>query len=273
MTKKSAVLLLTIASVACGKNSPTAPTTTTPPTTTAPPVQTRVIAVTGSLTFGQVFVGAERELTMTITNSGTATLTVRGLSVTGGLADHLFASWSSGTIAAGASQAVVVRFAPRAGGTFSGTVIVEADHTSGTNTLAISATALFNAAGTWTGSYIVDRCEGTGSVQDLLCSTQRGVFPPGSVLPIRITLTQNGSSLSGTVSFGQVTGPVSGVISADGVLTLQGTATATVLSATISTWSTRVSGNGMTGNVTYNVTMSTAPGVGVLGARLSNVTR
>ena len=49
-------------------------------------------------------------------------------------------SWTSGTIAPGASQAATIRFAPTEERTYSGTITVNADHTSGTNTMAISGT-------------------------------------------------------------------------------------------------------------------------------------
>ncbi|HYC00445.1 MAG TPA: choice-of-anchor D domain-containing protein [Candidatus Limnocylindrales bacterium] len=273
MMTRTATLMLAIFAAACGSSSSPANTPTGPSTQQPPPAQTRILAITGSLTFGQVFVGASRDLTITLANSGTATLTVRGLSITGGLANHFFTSWTSGTIGPGGSQVITITFAPESGGSFSGTITIDADHTSGTNTIPVTATALFNAAGTWRGNYVVERCDGTGSVQDLLCSTQRGVFPPGSLLPIRLSFSQNGASLAGTVEFGQVTGPVSGVIGNDGTITLQGTATSGTLTAAISTWSTRVSGNSMAGTVTYNVTVSGTPGIGVLVARLSGVSR
>ncbi|OQX12061.1 MAG: hypothetical protein BWK80_44140, partial [Desulfobacteraceae bacterium IS3] len=47
-------------------------------------------------------------------------------------------SWSSGTIAAGGSKSVTVTFKPTAVQTYSGTVTVNSDKTSGTNTIAIS---------------------------------------------------------------------------------------------------------------------------------------
>ena len=50
------------------------------------------------------------------------------------------------------------------------------DQTSGSNTMPISGNAMGPAmAGTWSGRYIVERCDGTGSVQDYFCSS-RGFF-------------------------------------------------------------------------------------------------
>ena len=76
---RSLVLALLPFTLACGggKSTPTSPSSTTPP------AATRIIAVSGNLAFGDVPVGSQRELTYTITNSGNATLTVTGTTVTG----------------------------------------------------------------------------------------------------------------------------------------------------------------------------------------------
>lgn len=253
----------------CGgsDSNPTAPTPQATPT--------RIINVSGNLAFGDVVVGSSKPATLTITNSGNSVLNVTGLNVTGGLGSHTNASWTNGQIGAGASQSVTVNFAPTAAGNYSGTVTVNADHTAGTNTISISGNALTNTpfAGVWTGTYIVEQCNGTGSAQDLFCSANRGLYPVGTSLPIRLTLSQNGSSVSGTVEFGQVTGPVTGVVSSGGTLTLQGTATNGQTSGAISSWSTRVAGNSMEGNFSYNATFVGLPGVSAVSARLGRMTR
>lgn len=253
----------------CGGDS--TPTTPTPPSAAA----TRIVNVSGNLGFGDVVVGNSRSANLTISNSGNAVLNVSGLTVTGGLASHTNASWTQGQIGAGASQSVTINFAPTSPGTFSGTLAVNGDQTGGTNTIAISGTALTDTpfAGTWTGNYVVEQCNGTGSVQDLLCSNNHGIFPPGTALPIRLVLTQNGNSVSGTFSLGQVTGVASGVVSPAGTLTLQGTGTGGTVTATLTSWSTRVIGNSMEGNFTYNASVQGAPGVGVVVTRLDRVTK
>ncbi|MEZ5288349.1 MAG: choice-of-anchor D domain-containing protein [Vicinamibacterales bacterium] len=263
----SLVLLSVVAG--CGKgSSPTGPSSTT--STSTP---TRIIAVSGNLAFGDVPVGGQRDLSYTITNSGNATLTVTGTTVSGGLSSYLTASWTRGTIAPGASQTVSVRFSPTASGAFSGVVTVNGDQTGGSNTVPISAMATAPPLdGVWSGRYIVDRCDGTGSVQDYFCSA-RGVFPPGTSLPIALSLTQNGSSVTGTFSLGQVTGVANGTVNAGGTLVLQGTATSGTLTAQLSSWSTTVSGSSMTGTFTYNASIGGIPGVAVVVSRLSGVTR
>jgi len=58
---------------------------------------TRVISLSGNLAFGTVETGKTAELTFTIGNSGTGTLSVTGITVPGGYSP----SWTSGTIGAG----------------------------------------------------------------------------------------------------------------------------------------------------------------------------
>lgn len=88
-----------------------------------------------------------------------------------------------------------------------------------------------------------------------------------------MNLSQNGSSVSGVFALGAVTGVANGVVSAGGVLTLQGTATSGQATATITSWSTRVQGNVMEGSITYNFTVAGTPGVGVVVTRLGRVTK
>ncbi|MGE0816161.1 MAG: choice-of-anchor D domain-containing protein [Vicinamibacterales bacterium] len=254
--------------VACGKggSSPTGPSSTS----SSP---TRIIAVSGNLAFGDVPVGDQRDLTYTITNSGNATLTVTGTTISGGLASQTLFSFTQGAIAPGDSRTVTVRFQPTTAGSYSGVITVNGDQTSGNNTTPISGTATAPLAqGNWSGRYVVERCDGTGSVQDYFCSA-RGVFPPGTSLPISLSLTQNGSSVSGTFSLGQVTGVANGTVNAGGTLVLQGTATSGTLTAQLSSWNTTVSGSSMTGTFTYNASIGGIPGVAVVVSRLSGVTR
>lgn len=259
-------VVFALVAAACGGGDSATPTSPTPS-------NTKIINVSGNLAFGTVDVGGQRDQTMTISNTGTAALTVTGLTVSGGVASQMTASWTSGTIAAGGSQPVTVRFQPTAAGTYNGVITVNADHTAGTNSLAFSATASSSFGGVWQGSYVIERCDGTGSLQDLLCSSNRGSFPVGTSLPLRLNLTQINNSVTGTASFGQVTGTVNGTVTGDGALTLQGTATGGTLSVQITSWSTRVQGNAMTGNMTYNASVTGVPGVGVVSSRLQNVTR
>ena len=104
------------------------------------------------------------------------------------------------------------------------------------------------------------------------CAARIGAYPVGTTLPISMTLSQIGGSVTGTFALGQVTGRVNGSVN-NGVLTLAGSATSGTLTATISSWNTRLNGNSMEGNINYNFTAVGFGGVGALTTRLSNVTR
>lgn len=131
------ILLLagTVSACGGGGGTPTAPTPAVPPVT-------RIINLSGNLAFGEVQVGSSRAATFTIANGGNATLTVNGLNATGGIVSQSTASWTSGQIAPGASQQVTITFRPTTAGVYSGTLTVDADHTSGSNTLPISGMAI-----------------------------------------------------------------------------------------------------------------------------------
>jgi hypothetical protein len=135
--KKFLTVSFLIGCAACGSSSPSAPSS--PPATTPTPAQTRIIALSGSLAFGNVQVGAQPTLAFTIANTGNATLTISGVSITTGLSVFA-ANWTSGTIAAGSSQTVTVQFVPTAAQTYGGTISIIGDQTSGPNTIAVSGT-------------------------------------------------------------------------------------------------------------------------------------
>jgi hypothetical protein len=126
-------------------------------------------------------------------------------------------------------------------------------------------------SGRWTGNYIIDRCDGTGSVQDLLCGTRRGLFPTGTSLPITLDLTQSGSAVSGTMSLGQITGVVSGAVRTNGLLTLSGVARSGTATATLTFWDTRATGSVMDGFFNFNATYVDIPGIAAISARLGSV--
>jgi kumamolisin len=105
----------------------------------APP--TKIISLSGNLSFGSVTAGQLPTATMTINNSGNTTLTVSGISYPSGFSGN----WSSGAIAAGGSQIVTVTFAPASAASYGGNITVTSDATSGTNTIPASGTGIGRA--------------------------------------------------------------------------------------------------------------------------------
>jgi uncharacterized protein YkwD len=96
------------------------------------------MSLSGNLAFGTVETGKTAELTLTIGNSGTGTLSVSGITIPSGYTP----SWTNGTIAPGGSQQVTVRFAPTAAQSYDGTLVVNGDHTGGTNTAPLTGTGV-----------------------------------------------------------------------------------------------------------------------------------
>jgi len=122
------ILFLTLAIaltiVGCG-GSPSSPSEST---------GNRVISLNGSLDFGTVVGGANKELTFSITNSGSEAISVSGITLPAGFT----ASWSNGAVGPGQVQNVAVRFTPTLDQNYSGTLTVSSN-ASGSNTLNISA--------------------------------------------------------------------------------------------------------------------------------------
>ena len=94
---------------------------------------TRIISLSGDLSFGSISVGTLTTRTLTIANTGDSALTVTSISYPNGFRGD----WS-GTIAAGALQNVVVTFAPTAAVGYGGELTVNSDKTGGISTRTLS---------------------------------------------------------------------------------------------------------------------------------------
>ena len=262
---RGVALAMPLLLAACGAN-PTAPS--------QGPSTTRVMVLTGDLAFNQVEIGQTATATFTIGNTGNAPLTVTSITGTGPLTSQGAVNWTAGIVAPGASQEVVVALHPTSLGTYAGALMVSGDQTSGTNTIPYSAEVVAGTpfAGSWSGNFRIDSCQGTGSAQDLLCSAPSGsrpggLYPPGTVLPMALSLLQNAESVSGTLALGALTGPVTGVI-ANGLLTLRGSVGSGSVHLTTVHWSSRVIGRTMDGVAAYTVALPGLPGTGVLQTTL-----
>ena len=109
---------------------------------------TRIIALNGDMTFGNVTVGSSASATLTIGNSGNSTLTVNRIVGSNGIVGVLATpNWDSGTVAPGESLSVVIRFSPTAVQAYKGTLTVYGDQTGGTNAIAMSGVGRFPPGG------------------------------------------------------------------------------------------------------------------------------
>lgn len=138
---------LCLSVVACQSGgSSTRPTPSSTQTTST----TRIIALEGDLNFGDVVVPTIAEKTIRILNRGTGPMTVTGFTGPrgGGVCENpadidvcgsVSVSWTGGDIAVSHWQDITVRFNTAWGDSVSGTIVVNANATSRTNTLPITA--------------------------------------------------------------------------------------------------------------------------------------
>jgi hypothetical protein len=99
---------------------------------TANPVS-RIMSITGDLTFGSVQAGANASRVVTISNRGNDTLSVFSLSYPTG-----FSGFWAGNLAPGESHSVTVTFAPTLSTGYGGAITVVANQTFGSNTVMTS---------------------------------------------------------------------------------------------------------------------------------------
>jgi len=116
-------------------------------TPTTPTQATRVIGLTGTLSFGDVAVGQALALPLTVTNTGNDTITIRGFSLSLSTGPSAFSIAVPGnTIPAGGSLQVAVTFKPTAVGVHSGTLTIDGNQTGGTDRCAVTGTGVAAAS-------------------------------------------------------------------------------------------------------------------------------
>jgi hypothetical protein len=217
------LVLATTLGLSCGgSDSPSAPSST-------PAAATKIIALNGTLAFGDVPIGSQSTISITISNSGTTNLTISGFSFagSGSGASQFSVSASSFTVAAGGSGVFSVTFKPIVAGSFTGTFAVSGDQTSGSNSLPVSANGLAPALALYSM---------TGTVTD---GTSHGILPNITVeitagANVGLSTTTNGA---GVYSFtGLSAGPL------------------TIASGAVSYLTTTTSVN-LTGNATVDIVL------------------
>jgi hypothetical protein len=95
--------------------------------------QSKVLTLAGDMNFGNATAGGVMERTLSISNEGFLKANVTGIDYPAGFSGN----WS-GSIAPGATQNVTVFFAPEAGQSYGGNLVVSSDATSGSGVLAVS---------------------------------------------------------------------------------------------------------------------------------------
>ncbi len=100
--------------------------------------RTRMIEMTGNLSFGGLYVGDTFARPLTIFNAGTAALTVSGIDYPAGFSGD----WAGGVIDAGCSRTFSVTFAPTEARVYAGTLTVTSNAGDGGNTIAADGAGL-----------------------------------------------------------------------------------------------------------------------------------
>ena len=178
----SLAIVVLLVSAACSKDkNPTAPSATT------------TMSLSGNMVFGNVSVGSSATSNLIITNSGTTPLIVTSIGYPTGFSGN----FASGTIAAGGTQAVAVTFTPPSAAAFTGTITVNANGVSTSNTVAVSGTGVVTP--TFTLSGVVTESAPTTST---LLAGVRVAFLDGA--------NQGKSATTGADGRYQITGVVNG---------------------------------------------------------------
>ena len=122
--------------------------------------------------------------------------------------------------------------------------------------------------GVWQGNWQRTSCTETGGAQGVAC----GQTPTSGAL--RLTLTQTGTTVQGSVEVASFFIPATGSVNNSGALSLTGEAHLQSATETLSNWSTTRSGTSMSGSFTLTIVADNeAFGSQILQITLQNVTK
>lgn len=122
-----------------------------------------------------------------------------------------------------------------------------------------------DVAGRWVGQWARGACTDAGN----LTGTCGILNVPN---PLSLTLTQNGSSVSGTLALGAINFTVTGQVSGSSI-TISGQGTNSTGSQTLSAWSSSVSGTSMTGTFSMAVVSTGNAGTANISGTLQSVAK
>ena len=116
----------------------------------------------GTLTFeNQTVQTASAAQTVTLTNTGSASLTISGVTASG---DFAQTNTCGSSVAAGANCTIAVTFTPTAAGQRTGTLSIADNAPNSPQTVGLTGTGVTSAAGTPAGSYQVSVTGASGSL-------------------------------------------------------------------------------------------------------------
>jgi hypothetical protein len=96
--------------------------------------ETKIIDISGDLSFGAVSVNTTKSKPLTIKNTGTGSINISSITAPQGFS----VDWSGGTIEAGGSKQISVKFAPTQAQSYSGEITIQSDAGATTNKIQVS---------------------------------------------------------------------------------------------------------------------------------------
>ena len=131
--------------------------------------------------------------------------------------------------------------------------------------------SLSDFSGQYSGTYRVKECVTDGAFFGFC---EAAGLPPGTTLPIALSLSQNQGTVTGSVMLGQIAGTFQGTVSGS---TLNGTAVMTDPSnegvMTITAWNTTISGSALSGGFTLVFRVTGTTGSATLTTTIVQLTR
>jgi hypothetical protein len=134
-----------------------------------------------------------------------------------------------------------------------------------TDGFAAGPNATTGFEGTWEGTFVVDRCTGTGSAEDVTC---RQRFPRGNPILMRLTISDGGPSVTGKLTLGDIAGNVDGTSEPSGALSLGGSLRDEVMTIVLTSWHSQLQDGTMTGSFAFRVRPRVFPGTATVAARI-----
>lgn len=113
--------------------------------------KTKVIDISGDLSFGKISIDTEISKTFTIKSVGTGPVIISSISSP----QNFSVDWSGGTIEAGGSKDVNVKFSPSQAQSYSGEIIIQSNTSTSPNKIQVSGEGKINVAdyATYTKNY------------------------------------------------------------------------------------------------------------------------
>jgi hypothetical protein len=201
------VLCLTAVS-ACNKKSPIDPSLFALSSS-----GTRLISLSGDISFGSIPVGTTATRELVITNTGTGPVSVTGLATEGGTGTLGFTqNFTAGAIAPGGTKTVGLAFTPAVGQSYGFFLTVQGNQTSTSNTIMVEGTGtvdhlpLFSISGSGNANFEipahVSRIRVTGHFTDTGGSVSTFVVYRNSTLEINSDLRTADYDVTGFMTGG-----------------------------------------------------------------------